>query len=181
MSPRSKAKQIANRLILQTQLPSINHTQVTNTLSLHTHTRWDLSPTRKASLIANKLMEEHHTCITSDIPNTTNHTRSAIYPNKPIKRPRAHRASENTPKTLIKKNKQYRSNFKLGLLTYSQHKKKTIIKDYILEHNFEIFYIVESCFNNEGDEIPIGNMKPKGYIFKHLPRIAKNRGGGIYT
>ncbi len=27
--------------------------------------------------------------------------------------------------------------------------------------------------------MPIGNIKPERYIFKHIPRIAKNRGGGI--
>ncbi len=54
-----------------------------------------------------------------------------------------------------------------------------MIKDYILEHNFDIFYIAESWFNNKGDEVQIGNMKPEGFIVKHIPRIAKNRGGGI--
>ncbi len=54
-----------------------------------------------------------------------------------------------------------------------------MIKDYISEHNFDIFYIAESWFNNKGDEVQIGNMKPEEYVFKHIPRIAKNRGGGI--
>ncbi len=54
-----------------------------------------------------------------------------------------------------------------------------MIKDYILEHKFDIFYIVQSWFNNKGDEIPIGNMKPEGYIVKHLMRIKINRGGRI--
>ncbi len=39
MSPGTKAKQIANRLTFQTQHQSINHTQVTNTPFLRTHTK----------------------------------------------------------------------------------------------------------------------------------------------
>ncbi len=52
-STRSKAKQIANRLISQTEFPTINHTKLTNTPTLPTHTRWDLSPTMRARSIVN--------------------------------------------------------------------------------------------------------------------------------
>ncbi len=70
MSPRAKAKQIVNRLILQTQFPSIIHTQLTNTpFSTHSY-QVGLSPSSKASIIANRLMKEIHSCTNSDIYQT---------------------------------------------------------------------------------------------------------------
>ncbi len=53
------------------------------------------------------------------------------------------------------------------------------IKDYIFDHNLDVLYIAESWLNNKGDEVPIGDIVPEGYLFKHIPRVGKNRGGSI--
>ena len=53
------------------------------------------------------------------------------------------------------------------------------IKDYILEHDLDVLYIAETWFNENGDEVTIGDMTPEGYSFKQTPRNSKNRGGGI--
>ncbi len=85
LSPRSKAKHIANRLISQTEFPTIKHTKLTNTPTLCTHIRCDVSPTMRARSIVNRLINEHHTCKNNNVSNTTNDTGSVIYPNKSIK------------------------------------------------------------------------------------------------
>ncbi len=179
MSPRTKAKQIANRLISETQITTTNHTKVNNIPTLRTHTRWDLSPMRKARIIANILIHEHQTHINADVPNITNDTDAIIYPNKPIKQPRPQRGRKNRPKDLIKKLNN-KDQLRVGFVNIQSALQKALtIKEYILEHNFDLFYIVESWFKNKGDEVPIGDMIPEGYVFKHIPRIARNRGGGI--
>ncbi len=60
MSPISKAKQIANRLISNSQFTTINHITVNNISKLHTRTTWDHSPTKKARNIADRLINEHN-------------------------------------------------------------------------------------------------------------------------
>ncbi len=53
------------------------------------------------------------------------------------------------------------------------------INDYVLEHDLDILYIAETCLNEKGDKVQIGDMTSIGYRFKQIPRNAKNRGVGI--
>jgi exonuclease III len=174
-----KAKLIASRFTPEPGLLTMDHTHINRIPSLRPNTRWSLSPTRKARIISNRLVNEHYTYINLNFSNTTNDTNSDIHPNKPVKKPRPHRGRKSRPKDFIKKlNKK--DQLKIGFVnTQSAILKVLTIKDYILEHDIDILYIAESWFKDKGDEVTIGNMIPEGYRFKQIPRMAKNRGGGI--
>ncbi len=60
ISPISNAKQIAYRLVSKSQSTTTNHTTVNNISKLRTNTKWELSPTRKARNIADRLIYEHY-------------------------------------------------------------------------------------------------------------------------
>jgi hypothetical protein len=179
MSPNTKAKLIANRPTLEPRLFTSDHTTINKPPTRCTNTSWSLSPIRKASIIANRLINEHYTLINSNVLNKTNGSYSVFNPSKPTKQPRPHRGRKHRPKNLIKKlNKK--DQLKIGFVNAQSALLKVLtIKDYILEHDIDILYVAETWFKNKGDEVIIGNMIPEGYIFKHTPRSAKNRGGGI--
>ena len=66
-----------------------------------------------------------------------------------------------------------------GLLNCrSVRNKSVILKDYIVERNFDIFAITETWLRSaDSDEVVIGDLVPTGYFFHHIPREA--RGGGV--
>ncbi len=73
-----------------------------------------------------------------------------------------------------------KDNLKIGFMNAQSALLKALaIREYITSNDLDILYIAESWFNKSGDDIPMGNLKPEGYEFDHVPRSAKNRGGGI--
>ncbi len=101
----------------------------------------------RARSIVNRFINEHHTCKNNNVSNTTNDTGSVIYPNQSIKKKTTQR-EKNRPKDLIKKIINNRDQLKIGFVNIqSALNKALMIKDYIFEHNFDIFYIAESWFN----------------------------------
>ncbi|KXJ18376.1 RNA-directed DNA polymerase from mobile element jockey [Exaiptasia diaphana] len=61
------------------------------------------------------------------------------------------------------------------LNTRSLNKKTLRVKDYIVEHNFDIFAVTETWLKDDSD-FEIRDVCPSGYSISHLPR--KNRSGG---
>lgn len=56
--------------------------------------------------------------------------------------------------------------------------KSVILKDYIVDRNFDIFAITETWLRSaDSDEVVIGDLVPTGYVFHHIPR--ETRGGGV--
>ena len=56
--------------------------------------------------------------------------------------------------------------------------KSIILKDYIVDRNFDIFAITETWLcSAHSDEVVIGDLVPTGYVFHHIPR--ETRGGGV--
>lgn len=57
--------------------------------------------------------------------------------------------------------------------------KANLVKDYVVENEFDIFVITETWLHSDkSDQISIGNSTPKGYSFKHISR-QQGRGGGV--
>ena len=64
------------------------------------------------------------------------------------------------------------------LICRSVCNKAIILKDYIVERNFDIFAITETWLRpGDIDGITIGDLVPNGYCFYHAPR--EGRGGGV--
>ena len=56
--------------------------------------------------------------------------------------------------------------------------KSIILKDYIVERNFDLFAITETWLRpGDSDRAVIGDLVPSGYRFYHAPR--ESRGGGV--
>ena len=56
--------------------------------------------------------------------------------------------------------------------------KSIILKDYIVERNFDLFAITETWLRpGDSDRVVIGDLVPSGYLFYHAPR--ESRGGGV--
>ncbi len=76
-----------NMLPHSNESPHNNTIRINKIPTLYTNTRWSLSPTSKAHLIANKLTNEVQHCIyiNSNMLDTTNGTKYDIHSNNPNK------------------------------------------------------------------------------------------------
>ena len=57
--------------------------------------------------------------------------------------------------------------------------KAIILKDYIIERNFDILVITEIWPPGDIDRITIGNLIPNGYCFCHAPRESRSGSVGV--
>jgi exonuclease III len=67
-----------------------------------------------------------------------------------------------------------------GMLNCRSVRNKTVLlKDYVVENRFDIFAVTETWLHSdESDNMLIGDLTPKGYLFKHTAR-QHGRGGGV--
>ena len=78
-----------------------------------------------------------------------------------------------------KKNASVERFCSFGLLNRRSVCNKNItIEDFVVDNDFDIFAITETCLNpGDHDKVIIGSLTPKGYRFVHNAR--ENRGGGV--
>ena len=55
--------------------------------------------------------------------------------------------------------------------------KRSEINNFILDHQIDVFFIVETWLKSVGDEAMIADLTPSGYATRSFPRA--NRGGGL--
>ena len=55
--------------------------------------------------------------------------------------------------------------------------KRSEINNFILDHQIDVFFIVETCLKGVGDEAKIADLTPSGHATRSFPRA--NRGGGL--
>ena len=55
--------------------------------------------------------------------------------------------------------------------------KRSEINNFILDHQIDVFFIVETWLKGDGDEAKIADLTPSGYATRSFPRA--NRGGGL--
>lgn len=60
----------------------------------------------------------------------------------------------------------------------SAKRKACELRNFVLDNNYDIFFISETWFGDIGDEVLIKRLTPQGYSFLHCPRKG-GKGGGV--